>query len=629
MEGSGSTATRTARCAARPEEEARFAELWRMAPASLGAMFLDRVRQTPDSEAFRRRDAEGNWISSTWRETGEVVAEIAAGLLVLGLAPQDRVALASTTRVEWIECDLGVMCAGGATTTVYPTSTPEDVAHILKDSQSRFAFAEDAGQLARLRAEPTYLEKVILLDGEAPISDDSVLTVAALRALGRAHLADHPDAVTEVTAAVRPEHLATLIYTSGTTGRPKGVRLRHSSWVYEGITSAAAEMVRQDDVAYLWLPMAHSYGKTLLATQLATGHAAAVDGAIDRIVTNLPVVRPTTMSGVPRIFEKVHAGVQAAVRKEGGAKLRIFSWALGVGVQVSRLEQRGQKATGLLALKHAIADRLVFSTVRERFGGRIRFFISGAAPLNRDVAEFFHAVGLLVLEGYGLTETSAGTFVNRMDRYEFGTVGLPFPGTEVALDTDGEIMIKGPGVMEGYEHLDDATAEVLTENGWLRTGDVGEISEQGALRITDRKKDLIKTSGGKYVAPQSIETRFKVLCPLASQILVHGDGRNFVTALIALDAEVVKTWSAANGMAGRPFAEVAASPQVRDLVQHAVDQVNSGLGPWETIKKFTILDRDLTVEAGDLTPSLKLKRRVVARRYSALLDEFYADPDLP
>jgi long-chain acyl-CoA synthetase len=629
MDASGSTSTstttRSARTAATPAEDAAFAELWRNRPASLAALFLDRVAKSPDDESYRVPDGSGGWTSYTWRQTGARVAEIAAGLLVLGLNPEDRVSIASGTRLDWIEADLGILCAGGATTTVYPTSTEQDVAHILKDSGSRFAFAEDLGQIAKLRAGASSLEKVVLFDGAAP--DDGVITLEALRSLGREHLAAHPAAVTDATAAVREEQLATLIYTSGTTGLPKGVRLKQKSWVYEGLTSAAVGLAVPEDLGYMWLPMAHSFGKTLMATQLAVGHAAAVDGAVDRIITNLPVVKPTVMAGVPRIWEKVHAGIKANVREQGGAKLKIFTWAVGVGLEVSRLRQQGKEPGGLLALKHSIADRLVFSTIRERLGGRIRFCVSGAAPLNRDVAEFFHSVGILVLEGYGLTETSAGTCVNRLHDYEFGTVGIPFPGTELKIDVDGEILFKGPGIMEGYEHLDNATTEVLTDDGWLRTGDVGEITERGFLKITDRKKDLIKTSGGKYVAPQSLETQFKVLCPLASQIVVHGDGRNFISALIALDAEVIRTWAPANGLEGRSFSEVASSPQVRAVVQGAVEQLNSGLGKWETIKKWEILERDLTVEEGDLTPSLKLKRRVVERRYAEVLDGFYSEVD--
>jgi long-chain acyl-CoA synthetase len=625
VDTSGATSTRDLR--ATDAEEATLAELMRTAPASLGASFLNRVRDTPDWESHRRPDGAGGWISSTWKQTGEVVQEIAAGFLELGLGPEDRVALASTTRVEWAETDLAVLCAGGAVTTVYPTSPLDEVRHILNDSGSVFAIAENAEQLAKLRAAGSALKRIVLIDpdGVARADDDPVLTLDRVRELGRARLRSDPDAVVRATAAVRPEQLATLMYTSGTTGRPKGVRLSHRGWVYVGLTTIAAKIVTKDDLAYMWLPMSHSFGKSLIASQLAVGHAAAVDGAVDRIIVNLPVVRPTTMIAVPRVFEKIHAGILAAAQEQGGIRLKVFTWAIEVGLQVSRLKRSGGKATGLLAAKHALADRLVLGPIRDRFGGRISFFICGAAPLSPQISEFLHACGLLVLEGYGLTETSAGTFVNRAHRYELGTVGTPFPGTDVKLAADGEILVRGPHVMQGYEHLPEATAAVLDSDGWLRTGDIGAVTERGSLRITDRKKDLIKTSGGKYVAPQSLETRFKALCPLAGQIIVHGEGRKYITALIALDPQAVQVWADRNGMAGRPFAEIAASAPVRDNVQQAIDTVNSEVGRWETIKKFEILDRDLTVVDGDLTPSLKLKRRVVEQRYAEVLDRFYTD----
>jgi long-chain acyl-CoA synthetase len=625
VDASGSTTTRPIHTIA--TEDAAFAQLLPDAPASFGALFLNRVRDTPDGEAYRRPDGAGGWISQTWRETGVAVQEIAAGLLELGLEPESRVTLAAVTRVEWMECDLGVLCAGGATTTVYPTSTPADVDHILTDSGAVFAIAENAEQLAKLQAPESVLQRIVLIDsdGVARPDDDPVLTLERLREMGRARLKADPEAVVRATAAVQPDQLATLMYTSGTTGRPKGVRLGHRGWVYIATATIAADLVRTEDLGYMWLPMSHSYGKTLLASQLAVGHPAAIDGSVDRIITNLPVVKPTTMASVPRVFEKVHAGIKANVRQQSPTKQRIFNWAIGVGTQVSRLQRSGAKVPPLLAAQHKVADRLVFSTVRERFGGRIRFLVSGAAPLSPEISEFLHACGLLVLEGYGLTETSAGCFVNRLDDFEFGTVGIPYPGTQVRIDTDGEVLIHGLGVMQGYEHQPDATAEVLADDGWFRTGDIGEITERGFLRITDRKKDLIKTSGGKYVAPQGLETRFKVLCPLASQIVVHGDGRNFISALIALDPQAVQSWSAGTDLAERPFAEVAASARVREVVQKAIDAVNSEVGRWETIKKFEILERDLTVEDGDLTPSLKLKRRVVEKQYKDVLDRFYAD----
>jgi long-chain acyl-CoA synthetase len=609
-------------CVALPEDRAAMERSLRDEPASLGALFLRRVDATPDATAYLRPDGAGQFVGSTWGESGVIVTELAAGLLAIGLQAEDRVAIASTTRVDWIHADLAVMCAGGATTTIYPTSTPEDVHHILTDSGSRFLVAENEKQLDKAFAQDSAIETAILIDGAAPEGVTNVITLGDLQEKGRALLAENPDAVAHATAAVGPDQLATLIYTSGTTGRPKGVRISHRSWVYEGMATSSVGLVSADDLGYLWLPMSHSFGKVLLSTQLAAGHAAAVDGDVTKIITNLPIVRPTNMAAAPRIFEKVYAGVIAATKAEGGAKLRIFEWAIGVGLEVSRLRQQGKEPSGLLAVKHRLADKLVFTKVRDRFGGRLRLFVSGAAPLSRDIAEWFHAVGLLVVEGYGLTETSAGSFVNRPGHYEFGTVGLPMPGTEVAIADDGEILVRGPGIMMGYHNLPEATAEMLSD-GWLHTGDVGEITARGSLRITDRKKDLIKTSGGKYVAPQVIETQFKAICPLASQIVVHGDGRNFVSALVALDPDAIKVWAAANDMAGASFADVARSPKMRATIESFVDQLNAGLGKWETIKKFEIIDRELTVEDGDLTPSLKLKRRAVEARYRSTLDAFY------
>ncbi|MFB9322154.1 AMP-dependent synthetase/ligase [Cryptosporangium minutisporangium] len=602
------------------EERARLTDLRAKAPASLGALFLDRVEQTPEGEAYRRPDGAGGWRSQTWAETGRAVSELAAGLLDLGLRPEDRVALMSATRVEWIEADLAVACAGGTTTTVYPTSTPEDVAHILTDSGARFAVVETIAHLALVLESP--LERVVLIDGEPPRDEPRVVTLEDLRARGRDVLAERPQIVLDATAAVGSGQLATLIYTSGTTGRPKGVRLTHESWVYEGLAIQAMGLMKTDDLAYLWLPLAHAFGKTLLGGQLAVGHAAAVAGDVTKIIDNLPTVRPTVMPAVPRIFEKVYAGVNAMMREQGGAKARLFDWAVDVGRQVSRAKRRGDRPGPLLALQHAVADRLVSAKVRQRFGGRMRYFISGAAPLSGDIAEWFDAVGLLVLEGYGLTETSAASFVNRPDHVEFGTVGLPLPGTEVALDGDGEILVRGPGVMEGYHGLPDATADTLT-GGWLRTGDIGEVTARGSLKITDRKKDLIKTSGGKFVAPQTIEVQFKALCPLASEIVVHGEGRNYVSALVALEPDAAAAWAATHGLAGASLADIARSEALHTEIAGYVEQLNAGLGKWETIKKFTVLERPLTVEEGDLTPSLKLKRRVVERRHADLLDAHY------
>jgi long-chain acyl-CoA synthetase len=592
---------------------------------SVGRMVLDRVAATPDAEAFRWPEGEG-WESLSWAETGDRISAIAAGLLSLGLAPEDRVAIISATRVEWPLADFAIMSAGGATTTVYPASGAQDVAYILGDAACRFAVVEDAGQLAKLtevREKLPDLEKVVLIDGEVPAGDDRVLSLAALERLGDDHLAADPDAVEKAVAAVGKESLATLIYTSGTTGQPKGVRLVHDCWTYEGAAIEDLELLRPDDLQYLWLPLSHSFGKVLLAAQAQIGFATAIDGRIDKIVENLAIVRPTFMAGAPRIFEKVHARVSGMVEHEGGARLKIFRWAFGVGRQVSALRQEGKRPPALLRARYALADRLVFGKIRARFGGRIRYFVSGSAALSRDVAEWFDAAGLVLLEGYGLTETSAGTCVNRPTAPRLGTAGPPLPGTELRIAEDGEVLVRGPGVMRGYHKLAEQTLETLAPDGWLHTGDIGEIGPGGELSITDRKKDLIKTSGGKYVAPQPIEVMFAALCPIASHLIVHGDGRNYCTALVTLDPDELTGWAGGRDLGGASYAELAVRDDVRAIVADAISTVNTRLNRWETIKDFRILDHDLTVEDGEITPSLKVKRRAVETMNRALLDEMY------
>ncbi|MPZ59711.1 MAG: AMP-binding protein [Propionibacteriales bacterium] len=591
---------------------------------SVGRMFLDRVAQTPQHEAYRYPEGDG-WASMTWRQVGDRVRMLAAGLVALGVEPEQRVAIASTTRIEWILADLAIMCSGAATTTVYPSTMGEDVAFILADSDSRVIFAEDDEQIAKLKRHRDELPEqatVVTFDG-TPVGE-WVISLDQLAELGEKLMQDQPDVVEQRVDAIGRDSLATLIYTSGTTGRPKGVRIAHDSWTYEGAAVEAQRHLSADDVQFLWLPMAHSFGKVLLSVQLQIGFMTAVDGRIDKIIDNLAVVKPTFMGAAPRIFEKAHARIVTMQQAEGGAKEKIFNWAMDVGKEHSRRRLAGEPMPRSLALKHKVADRLVFSKIRERFGGRVRFFVSGAAALNRDVAEWFHAAGILILEGYGLTETTAGSSLNRPEHYKFGTVGPPFPGTEFRIADDGEILIRGPGVMQGYHNLDDATRESLDEDGWFHTGDIGEIDSDGFVRVTDRKKDLFKTSGGKYVAPSLIESRFKALCPYAGQFLVHGAERNFCTAIVTLDPDAMQQWAEQNDMAGRSYEELVSSPGAREMVEGYVKQLNDGLNRWETIKKFVILDHDLTVEGGEMTPSLKVKRKAVEDKFRDQLDSLYA-----
>ncbi|MER5869285.1 AMP-dependent synthetase/ligase [Streptomyces sp. NPDC002044] len=613
-------------------------------PPTVAALFLERVAATPDAEAYRfpvpaagGEGAPDDWKSLSWGQAAERVFSIAAGLITLGLEAEDRVALASNTRVEWILADLGVMCAGAATTTVYPSTNAEESAYILADSASRVLIAEDAKQLAKARqhrADLPGLAHVVVLEAADAVPADGdpdgwVLSLADLEKRGAAHLAENPGAVKERIAAITADQLATLIYTSGTTGRPKGVRLPHDNWSYMAKATVATGLITKDDVQYLWLPLAHVFGKVLTSGQIEVGHVTAVDGRIDKIIENLPIVQPTYMAAVPRIFEKVYNGVAAKARAAGGAKYKIFQWAVGVAREYAKVTQDNFRRTGNatapfgLTTKHKIADALVYSKLREAFGGNLRAAVSGSAALAPDIGYFFAGAGIHILEGYGLTESSAASFVNPGEAYRTGTVGKPLPGTEVRIADDGEILLRGPGIMEGYHGLPEKTAEVLEADGWLHTGDIGELSADGYLRITDRKKDLIKTSGGKYVAPAEVEGQFKAICPYVSSIVVHGADRNFCSALIALDGPAILGWAAENGLEGKTYAQVVAAPETTRLIETYVQTLNEGLQRWQTVKKFRLLPRDLDVEHGDLTPSLKLKRPVVEREFKHLIEEMY------
>ncbi|MFJ9730834.1 AMP-dependent synthetase/ligase [Streptomyces sp. NPDC101171] len=608
-------------------------------PPSVAALFLERVAATPEAEAYRHpvppASGEGpdDWKSLSWGEAAQRVYAIAAGLIELGLEPEQRVALAASTRVEWILADLGIMCAGGATTTIYPQTNADESAFILSDSDSRVLIAEDAAQLAKAvekRAELPALTKVVVIDPAGVETSDWVTTLTELEQRGAAYLEKHPELIKERVGAINSDQLATLIYTSGTTGRPKGVRLPHDNWAYMAKAIAATGLVSGDDVQYLWLPLAHVFGKVLTSGQIEVGHVTAVDGRVDKIIENLPVVRPTYMAAVPRIFEKVYNGVAAKAREGGAAKYKIFQWAAEVAREYAKVSQDNFRRTGAhavpfgLAAKHKVADTLVYGKLREAFGGRLRACVSGASALAPEIGFFFAGAGIHILEGYGLTESSAASFVNPGEAYRTGTVGKPLPGTEVRIADDGEILLRGPGIMDGYHQQPEKTAEVLESDGWFHTGDIGELSADGYLRITDRKKDLIKTSGGKYVAPAEVEGQFKAVCPYVSNILVHGADRNYCTALIALDEIAILQWAKDNGLEGKPYAEVVAAPQTVEMVDGYVKELNAGLQRWQTIKKYRLLPRDLDVEHGEITPSLKLKRPVVEREYKHLIDEMYA-----
>jgi long-chain acyl-CoA synthetase len=554
-------------------------ELWR-----------DAVRDAPDEPAYLEETADG-WRPVPWDEAAERVDALAHGLLARGVRHGDRVAVLSQTRLEWILLDWAVMSIGAVVVGLYPTSSATECEYILGHCEAVLAFTEDEAQtrkLVSIRGSLPALREVIPFD-----------RVEKLEAEGR--LAKHLKA-----EPVAEDDLATLIYTSGTTGPPKGCMLTHRNLVTAAIRVVEG-MNQPGDIVLLFLPLAHSYGR--LAHQAASHRGATVAFVADaaRLPVALAAVRPTILPAVPRVYEKVHANTLGEIERAGGLHRRIGLWALGVGARASRARREGVRVGGFLALQERLADRLVFAKVRERLGGRLRLGVSGAAPLSPDVIEFFHALGVPVIEGYGLTETASSATVNEPGDFRIGTVGRPVEGAEVRLAEDGEILVRSPSVFAGYYKEPEATAAALTEDGWLRTGDVGEIDDAGFLRITDRKKDLIITAGGKNIAPQNLENGLKT-SRFVSEAIVVGDRRPYVTALVTLDE-----------------AEIASSRRdPQELVQELVDDVNRDRTRVEQIKRFVILPRDFSQEEGEVTPTLKLRRKVIHEHFADEIEKLYA-----
>jgi long-chain acyl-CoA synthetase len=597
---------------------------------SVVEMFQHRVAATPDAEAMSGR-RDGQWYAMNWRETERRVRAVAGGLLSLGFQKSERAAILATSRPEWVIVDLAILMAGGATSTIYTSNTAEESAYILADSGSRFCFVENAMQETKLRSvrsELGNLAHLVLIDGEpspATNEDGWTISLPELERRGDVWNAANPGRLDEVAKAVGPEDLATLIYTSGTTGKPKGVMLTHDNWVFEGEAIADVNILGPTDRQLLFLPLAHSFGKVLEIAFIRMGVATAIDGVIDDLVPNLAAVRPTIMGGVPRVYEKVYNRVVTGAREGGGLKYKIFQWALDVGGRVSRLRQQGKQPAGLLAFQHRLADKLVYSKLKARLGGRLRFLISGGAPLSRAIAEFFHSCDILILEAYGLTESSAGSIGNRPEHYKFGTVGLPYRGVETRIADDGEILMRGRGIMRGYYNRPEDTAEALESDGWFHTGDIGRMDADGFVTITDRKKDILVTAGGKNIAPQNIEGQLKASCPYISQVVMLGDRRPFCVALVTINEETTGKWAREHGLTYQDYADLASRPEVKQLIRDGIEGVNAKIASYERIKDFHLLDHDLSQETGELTPKMSIKRKVVESRNREILDGFYKD----
>lgn len=613
-------------------------ELLAASANNYATLFRDRVRATPNAIAYlvpsRNEAGPTTWAPMTWAETRVQVDDLAAGLLSLGLQVEQRVAIAASTRIEWVLADLAIASAAGATTTVYPSSQQEDVEFILADSQAVVLIAENWVQARKANAADGQfvgqLRHVVLIEDDRPdqfSADDRFLTLAALAERGREQLASSPGCVDEAIAGLTPESLSTLIYTSGTTGRPKGVELVHRCWTYEAAAIMSWDFVNSSDLLYLWLPLAHVFGRDLLSIGIAVGFTSAVDGRVDRIVQGLGETHPTILVGVPRIFEKVRSAV-ITMNPQGGIKARISRWAFAVGRDSRDYRLRGVDLPASLALRYRIADKLVFSKLSARLGGRMRFMISGSAKLSGQVQEWFYSAGLTLIEGYGLTETAAVAALNLPDRPKFGSIGRPLPGIDVKIADDGELAVRGPIVARGYAGLPEETAAAFRD-GWFYTGDIAEFDAEGDLFITDRKKDLIKTSNGKYVAPQKVEGTVMANVPYLSQAVAVGEGRNFVVALVTLDREGLLKWGRNHDRPDDDYATLTQLPEIRRSIDRLMRKANTHLAQWETVKKYAILDRELSLDEDELTPSLKVRRGVVLQHFDDVIQDLYDSPKYP
>jgi len=562
---------------------------------TIGQLWRDAVSAGRTTPAYLAETDDG-WRDVSWEEAGQTVEELANGLLALGVRKGEAFGILAQTSLEWALFDYALARIGAVGAAVYANSSAKDACYVLEHSDSIGVLVQDEPQREKVAGLP--LRHVITF---AELDD--------LRARGREFAAEHPDALAEAEAQVGEDDLFTFIYTSGTTGPPKGCMILHRNY-YEmaGCIDHVPEFAIADDVMLLYLPMAHNFGRLMHLLGAHTGYTTAFLGDPLRIAEAMPVVRPTLLPSVPRLYEKVHTAVLSQFEQLHGPRKRLADWALRVGREVSELRQRGKPVPAGLARKHRLADRLVYSKIKERMGGRLRLGVSGGAPLAKEIAEFFHSIDILIVEGWGLTECTTAASVNRPGRFRFGTVGPALPGFEVEADEEGELLIRSPTVFAGYYKDPDATAEVLGADGWLRSGDVGSIDEDGFVHITDRKKDILITAGGKNVAPANLENALKT-APLVSQALVIGDRRPYVAALITLDPAV---------------ADGIGSDEADRRVQAIVDGVNSELSRFEQIKRFRVLPRDFTAEEDEVTPTLKLKRRVVEQHFAAEIEELYS-----
>jgi long-chain acyl-CoA synthetase len=596
-------------------------------PRTLNELFNIAVARFREGELLRFKKGE-SWLSLSYGEVARYVRELALGLYAVGLRAGDRAAIWSENRPEWNLSDLACLAIGAVDVPIYATQTRAQVEFILNDSGARAIFVSSsflADALAIKERLPA-LEWIICFDSAGTEGgSEGPIEIKGLVGLGRALYGRAPELYESLWQAIQPDSLATLLYTSGTTGQPKGVCLTHRNLTANAMNSYRwLRLEGKRDVALTYLPFTHIFERSVWYLYVYYGAVIAYAESIDRVAANLAEVRPTVMTSVPRMFEKIYARIVERGLSSGFPKRQIFAWSLGVARRWAEQKNRGEAIGSWLSLQHRVADSLVFEKWREAVGGNIRAFISGGAPLAPEIAYIFYGAGLLILQGYGLTETSPSISCNTEERNRIGTVGPVMDNVSVRIAEDGEILVKGDTVMKGYYNRPEENEEAFTPDGWLKTGDVGYLDEDGFLVITDRKKELIKTSGGKYIAPQQIETLIKA-SRFVSQVVVIGNGRKYASALIYPSIEVLRGYAELKGIKYSDERELLSNPRIIDLIRRQVDRTTSDLARYEKVKKVALLDRELTIESGELTPTLKPRRSVIEKRYQALIDRLYEE----
>ena len=567
--------------------------------------------------AVRYKEGDA-WVDRSFQEVLDTVRPLALGLIALGVEKGDRVSILGNTRPEWTYFDYAALAIGATVVPIYQTNSPEECGYVLENSDAKVVIVEDGEQLAKVREVRDglpKLEQVVMMIGAA---DDAISAEALAARAGEVDVALFEQRIDAVT----PEDICTFIYTSGTTGPPKGCIISHGNYRSMLDMVNQTSVIEGDDVTYLYLPLAHSFALLVQLGSFDLGATLAYwECDPNKIMQNLAEVKPTYFPSVPRIFEKIYTAANSGMEKQGGVKKAIFDWSIRTGHKVRETERAGKKPGWLLQRQYDFADKQVLSKIRNLFGGNVRLAISGAAPINPDILRFFDAAGVLVVEGWGMTETSTGATVASDSDFKFGTIGKPFPGCEVKIADDGEILVQGPNVFQGYHKNPEATAETIVD-GWLHTGDIGEIDSEGFIKITGRKKDIIITAGGKNITPANLEAEIRQH-QLVSQCVVVGDRRPYLVALVTHDPAEAVAYAKEHGLPEDP-AELAGNPEIRKAIEDHVEQINQKFARVEQVKKVAILPRDLTQEDGELTPTLKVKRAVVTQKHEQEIEELYA-----